>query len=180
MLLRYTIMRKLIVYRKLLICNKERKKSHPLENCALLDSSPPPLWISVALREAGRGYGYYLELHNIRIWRHPLATLATSIKPSLLNLTRFSIIREVHVLEKKFQNKFTQQAHFPAATFLQKYICLHSLTCDQAGYSSLVLSKAFADFFSPEKKRKRLITVYRFLGYLPRKQQLLCGFELMN
>ena len=51
---------------------------------------------------------------NIRIWRSFRATLATSIKPSSLNLTRFSITREVQVLEKKFKNKFTQETHFPA------------------------------------------------------------------
>ena len=41
---------------------------------------------------------------------------------------------------------------FNIATFLQKYMCLHPLICTRR-YSSLVLWKAFADFFSPEKKR---------------------------
>ena len=40
MLLRYTVVRRLIVYRKLLICDKERKKIPPLENCVLLDPCP--------------------------------------------------------------------------------------------------------------------------------------------
>ena len=53
-------------------------------------------------------------LFYIRIWRSFRATLATSIKPSSLNLTRFSVTREVQVLEKKFKNKFTQETHFPA------------------------------------------------------------------
>ena len=58
---------------------------------------------------------------------HQHKTLVTEFNEIFHHTTR-----QVHVLEKKFQNKFTQQTHFPAATFLQKYMCLHPLVCDQA------------------------------------------------
>ena len=41
MLLRYTVMRRLIVYRKLLICDKERKKSHPSKIASFWTPAPP-------------------------------------------------------------------------------------------------------------------------------------------
>ena len=58
---------------------------------------------------------------------HQHKTLVTEFNEIFHHTTR-----QVHVLEKKLQNKFTQQTHFPAATFLQKYMCLHPLICDQA------------------------------------------------
>ena len=100
---------------------------------------------------------------------HQHKTLVTEFNEIVHHTTR-----QVHVLEKKFQNKFTQQTHFPAATFLQKYMCL------RPGVILPLFFERRSLTFSLLKKKEHLITVYWFLGYLPRGRQLLCGFELMN